>query len=247
MNETKKIDVTQLYLATIKYNDNITGCGVFKMTNKIVDIDTNAEYKITDIKDNKLILDNDIEFKGLVPLTQVFPYLYGKYPVYRILKLYSSIGKKYNPTIDEFEYKNPFELQCTLAIIKPDGMKHMDEIIEMFYKNDLSIKKFKVEKLSEEILEEHYSHLLDKPFYPKLRDYMMSEPVAIMVLEGYDAVDRLRELMGPTDSTKANLNTIRGKFGSDITYNAIHGSDSKINADIEINRFFNQKQKRIIK
>lgn len=131
----------------------------------------------------------------------------------------------------------------TLAIIKPDGMSHLDKIIEMLYKDGLKIKDYKIETLSEELIEKHYSHLLDKPFYPKLKEYMMSAPVAIMILEGYDAVNKLRELMGPTDATKADSNTIRGKFGTNITYNAIHGSDSNENAKIEIDRFFHQKKK----
>ena len=72
---------------------------------------------------------------------------------------------------------------------------------------------------------------------------MMSEPVALIKLEGDNAVEVLRNLMGPTDSTKAEKNTIRGMFGTDITYNAIHGSDSKENAKIEIERFFKEKVK----
>ena len=133
----------------------------------------------------------------------------------------------------------------TLTIIKPDGMKHIDGIINMFYENGLKINSYKLEQLTDEILEEHYSHLSDKPFYPKLRDYMMSSLVAIMVLEGENAVEKLRALMGPTDATKAEPDTIRGKFGTDITYNAIHGSDSDENAKREIERFFKVKQKRI--
>lgn len=142
-----------------------------------------------------------------------------------------------------YEISKKQEVENTLAIIKPDGILHIEKIIEMFYQNGLKIKDFKVEQLSEEKIEEHYAHLLDKPFYPKLRNYMMSTPVALIVLEGINAVENLRNLMGPTDSTKASPTTIRGKFGSDITYNAIHGSDSKENAEIEINRFFKQKQK----
>lgn len=142
-----------------------------------------------------------------------------------------------------YEMSKPQEVENTLAIIKPDGMFYIDKIIEMFYQNDLKIKDFKVEQLSKEKVEEHYAHLLDKPFYPKLRDYMMATPVALMILEGNNAVEKLRTLMGPTNSALASPNTIRGKFGTDITYNAIHGSDSKENAEIEINRFFEQKQK----
>ena len=136
-------------------------------------------------------------------------------------------------------------VEQTLAIIKPDGIKNAIKIIKMIYNQGLKIEKYEVRKLDEEILKEHYAHIIDKPFYPKLENYMLSSEVVLMILEGVNAVDKLRNLMGPTDSTKALKGTIRGEFGTDITYNAIHGSDSKENAEIEINRFFKQKQKRI--
>ncbi|MBE6139463.1 MAG: nucleoside-diphosphate kinase [Firmicutes bacterium] len=136
-------------------------------------------------------------------------------------------------------------VEQTLAIIKPDGIKNAIKIIEMIYNEGLKIEKYEVRMLDEEILKEHYAHIVDKPFYPKLENYMLSSEVVLMILEGVNAVDKLRNLMGPTDSTKAQKGTIRGEFGTDITYNAIHGSDSKENAEIEINRFFRQKQKRI--
>lgn len=137
------------------------------------------------------------------------------------------------------------ELEKTLAIVKPDGIKNIVRIIEMIYKTGLKISKYEIRQLDEEVLSEHYSHLLDKPFYPMLQEYMMSSEVVLMILEGKNAVEKLRNLMGPTDSTKAPKGTIRGEFGTDITYNTIHGSDSKENAKIEIERFFRQKQKRI--
>lgn len=137
------------------------------------------------------------------------------------------------------------EVQETFAIIKPDGMKNAVEIINMIYKEGLKIKKYEIRMLTEEILKEHYAHIVDKPFYPKLESYMLSSEVVIMILEGENAVEKLRNLMGPTNSANAPKGTIRGEFGTDITYNAIHGSDSSLNAKIEINRFFKEKQKRI--
>ena len=137
------------------------------------------------------------------------------------------------------------EVENTLAIIKPDGVKNATKIIEMIYKSGLKIKNYEVKMLDKEILSEHYAHLLDKPFYPELESYMLSGEVILMILEGMNAVENFRTLMGPTDSKKAFKGTIRGEFGTDITQNAIHGSDSKENAEIEIERFFRQKQKRI--
>lgn len=130
----------------------------------------------------------------------------------------------------------------TLAIIKPDGIKNTEKIIDMIYKNGLKIEEYDLRYLDKDILMEHYAHIVDRPFYPELENYMTSGVVALMILSGENAVDKLRTLMGPTDSTKAEKGTIRGEFGTDITHNAIHGSDSVENAKIEINRFFNRKK-----
>lgn len=133
-------------------------------------------------------------------------------------------------------------MEQTLAIIKPDGIKNIMEIINILYKNNLKIEEYKITKLDDEILREHYSHVADKPFYPELRDFMMSSEVVIMILSGENAVEKLRTIMGPTDSKKTPKDTIRGMFGTDITVNTIHGSDSIENAQIEINRFFKKEK-----
>lgn len=137
-----------------------------------------------------------------------------------------------------------FENEETLAIIKPDGIKNIENIISMLYKNGLKIERYELKKLDTETLREHYAHLLDKPFYGEIESYMTSGVVAVMVLSGINAVENLRKLMGPTDSTKAEKGTIRGEFGTDITQNAIHGSDSKESAEKEINRFFKKDIKK---
>jgi len=131
-------------------------------------------------------------------------------------------------------------LESTLAIIKPDGLKNAMYIIDMIYKSGLTIKRYEVTRLNEEILKEHYAHLVDKTFYPSLEKFMLSDEVILMELVGVNAVETLRNLMGPTDSTKADKGTIRGEFGTDIQQNAIHGSDSIENAIIEIKRFFDR-------
>ena len=127
----------------------------------------------------------------------------------------------------------------TFAIIKPDGMKNIAKIIEMIYESGLVISKYEIKNLNKEVLKEHYAHLLEKPFYSEIEEYMLSSEVVLMILEGENAVEKLRALMGPTDSTIAEPNTIRGKFGTDKMLNAIHGSDSKESAEAEIKRFFN--------
>ncbi len=136
------------------------------------------------------------------------------------------------------------EKEQTLAIIKPDGIEHTEEIIDILYKNGLTIVDYDLRLLDEEIVADHYSHLIDKPFFPEIVEYMTSAPVALMILEGENAVSTLRKVMGPTDSTQAAPDTIRGKFGTDKSTNAIHGSDSVENAQIEIKRFFGGRERK---
>ena len=78
-----------------------------------------------------------------------------------------------------------------------------------------------------------------RPFYKELVAFMSSGPIVVSVLEGKDAIAKNRELMGPTDSTKAPKGTIRGDFGTDIERNAVHGSDAAETARVEIAYFFN--------
>ena len=137
------------------------------------------------------------------------------------------------------------DTERTLAIIKPDGMQNIEKIIGMIYKEGLKIDKYEVRTLDETVLREHYAHLADKPFFKEIVDYMSSSEVAVMVLEGIDAVAKFRNLMGPTDSTKAEKGTIRGEFGTDKATNAVHGSDSLENAEAEIKRFFNSEKVKV--
>lgn len=136
------------------------------------------------------------------------------------------------------------ETERTLAIIKPDGMPFQDEIVEMITLGGLTIVQDKTTYLDADVLKEHYAHIADKPFYPEVEAYMMRSEVRILVLEGVNAVATLRKLMGPTDSRLADEGTIRNRFGTDKSENAIHGSDSVENAEIEINRFFQKTRKR---
>ncbi len=133
----------------------------------------------------------------------------------------------------------------TYVMLKPDGVrKHLLlEVIKRFEQNNLMITNLKEMKLTEELIHEHYAHVSDKPFFPKLEEYMLSGPVIAMIIEGEDAVNRVRKLMGPTNCKEALPGTIRGDYGNKDdencrTYNVIHGSDSVENAEIEVNRFF---------
>ena len=133
--------------------------------------------------------------------------------------------------------------EYTYIMIKPDGVRKSltQEIIRRIHSKGYEIKLFDVRKLTGEILDEHYAHVADLPFYPKMKEFMMSDYVVPMIVYGENAILGMRELMGPTKSAEAPAGTIRGDFGNKefTSENVIHGSDSKENALIEIKRFFN--------
>lgn len=133
------------------------------------------------------------------------------------------------------------DVESTLVIIKPDGMKNSHKIIDIFLDNGLNITYEDTRMLDQETLNEHYAHLVDKEFYPSLCEYMLSGDVKVLVVTGEDAVSRVRDLVGPTDSSIAPEWTIRGKFGENKQRNAVHASDSVENAGIEIKRFVKEK------
>lgn len=141
-------------------------------------------------------------------------------------------------------------MENTFVMIKPDGVKKkvFKDVIKTFLNNNLEVSNVRITTLDEELVNEHYSHLLDKDFYPHLKEFMLSGPVITMTISGDDAVSKVRKIIGATNPTKAEEGTIRALYGNkvDTTQNVIHASDSVENAEIEIKRF-NDYQKRCIK
>ena len=131
----------------------------------------------------------------------------------------------------------------TLAIIKPHSVREgvQDEIISMIRKDGFQIIAEKKEVIKKKLLEQHYSHHKDKPFFPGLIKEMSSSKAILMVLEKKNAVEELRKLCGATNPSDAKKGTIRNKYGRSVGDNAIHASDSDENAEIEINRFFSEE------
>ena len=131
--------------------------------------------------------------------------------------------------------------QQTYIMLKPDCLKRglMGEVISRIEKKGYRIVQAKLMTLDTPIIAEHYAHLIDKPFYPKLEQFMLSGPVFGMVVEGEGVIQGMRAMMGPTNVFEAAPGTIRGDYATDVTYNLIHGSDSPETAKVEINRFFN--------
>lgn len=130
--------------------------------------------------------------------------------------------------------------QQTYIMLKPDALKRqlLGEIITRIEKKGYQIVQAKLMQLDAPLIAEHYAHLLDQTFYPKLETYLLSGPIFAMIVEGPDAIQGMRNMMGPTNVFEAAPGTIRGDYATDVTYNLIHGSDSVENAAIEIARFF---------
>lgn len=131
-------------------------------------------------------------------------------------------------------------IEKTYIMLKPDCIKRglMGKVISRIEKKGYKIIDAKMMQLNEAVLREHYAHIVDKPFFPEIVEYMTSGPVLAMIVEGESAVKGMRILMGPTKFEEAPAGTIRGDFAFCTTENLIHGSDSVENANIEINRFF---------
>ena len=129
----------------------------------------------------------------------------------------------------------------TLAIIKPDAMKkgNMENIKKDIIDNGFNILKEKTLLLTDEQACSFYDIHKEKSFFDELVEFMTSHECHVMILEKENAVEEWRNLMGATDSQKAEIGTIRNKYGTDVSMNATHGSDSNENAIKEINFFFN--------
>ena len=128
----------------------------------------------------------------------------------------------------------------TLVLLKPDALQRdlLGEIIRRFEMKGLKIVGLKFIRLTEKLLDEHYSHLTDKPFFGSLKQFMLQTPVVGLVLEGYDAVSEIRKIVGSTNPREADAGTIRADFSMTVPSNLIHASDSPEAAATEIKRFF---------
>ena len=128
----------------------------------------------------------------------------------------------------------------TLSIIKPDAVERnlVEEIKNIFIKNNLNIKDVKKLHITKDEAAEFYKVHQSKPFYNDLCAYLSSGPIVVMILEGENAVMSYRKLMGATNPKNAEENTIRKLYGISIDKNSVHGSDSIYNANKEIGFFF---------
>lgn len=135
-------------------------------------------------------------------------------------------------------------MERTLILIKPDAIQRglIGNIITRFEEKGLKLVGIKFLKLTDTLLNEHYSHLADKPFFGGIRRFMQLTPVIAICLEGLDCVETVRSLCGITKSRDAAPGTIRGDWAMSIQANLVHASDSIETTGLEVARFFDSSE-----
>jgi len=136
------------------------------------------------------------------------------------------------------------EKQRTFVMIKPDGVQRgfIGEIITRFEKKGLKLIAMKMVSVSKDLAEKHYGVHKGKPFFEPTVKYITSSPVVAMVLEGFNAIDLVRNMMGKTNPADATPGSIRGDYGQFIGRNIVHGSDGEDTAKFEINLWFKPEE-----
>ena len=135
-------------------------------------------------------------------------------------------------------------MQKTLVLLKPSAVQRnlVGEVISRFEKKGLQIVGFKMMTLSDELLKIHYAHLVERPFFKRIKDSMQVTPVFAVALKGLDAVEVVRKMSGVTLGRDAQPGTIRGDYSMSIQENIVHTSDTPENARIELDRFFKEEE-----
>jgi len=131
-------------------------------------------------------------------------------------------------------------MERTLSIVKPDGVKKniIGEVIRRYENSGLRIAALKMIRQTKEEAKGFYIVHKDRPFYEDLTDFMSEGPIVVMVIEGEDAISRVRKIMGATNPAEAEKGTIRADFADNIERNIVHGSDSPESARYEISYYF---------
>lgn len=131
-------------------------------------------------------------------------------------------------------------MEKTLIILKPDAFekRKVGATLTRFEEAGFNVIAARMMQLDSPKLKEHYAHIADKPFFPDIEAFMSSRPVLVLVIEGNAVIERVRNLVGPTNSLAAAAGTIRGDWGTDMMLNIVHASDGPDTAAAEIKRFF---------
>ena len=140
--------------------------------------------------------------------------------------------------------KTLYTMQQTLVILKPSAIARgfVGPILERFQRKGLIISGMKMMQLDEQLLREHYAHLVDRPFFPLILASMMATPVIVLCLKGVDAIRVVRLMTGATNGREALPGTIRGDFSVSGQENVVHASSSVEDAEAEIHRFFREEE-----
>lgn len=135
-------------------------------------------------------------------------------------------------------------MEKTLVIIKPCSIERelIGEIIQRFERKGLILCGMKMTQLTDDILNEHYAHLKDRPFFGRVKDSMKKTPVIVSCWKGVNAIEVVRNMTGATNGRNAAQGTIRGDFSMSTQENIIHTSDSPENAKTELARFFKNEE-----
>lgn len=133
-------------------------------------------------------------------------------------------------------------MERTLVLLKPDAVQRglVGEVTKRLEQKGLKLIGMKMMTLSEAIVNEHYAHLVEKPFFKGVKDFMMSTPVVAQCWEGVEAVEAVRILVGITKARAADAGSIRGDLAMSFQCNVVHASDSADSAKIEVKRFFKE-------
>lgn len=135
-------------------------------------------------------------------------------------------------------------MEKTLVIIKPGAIRRnlIGEVIHRFERKGLQLCGIKMMQLDDKILDEHYAHLREKPFFQRIKDSMTRTPVVVCCLKSVDCVHITHTMAGCTNGREAAMGTIRGDYSVSVQENIIHTSDTVENAKIEIARFFRKEE-----
>lgn len=135
-------------------------------------------------------------------------------------------------------------MQKTLILLKPDAVQKslIGQILTRFEQKGYKVIGLKMMNMTEELVNEHYNFLMDKPFFPNIKSYMTSSPIVALALEGTEVIRGVRNLCGATNPAEAGPGTIRGDFAKSIDNNIIHSSDSEETAEKELARFFKEDE-----
>ena len=131
-------------------------------------------------------------------------------------------------------------MERTLILIKPDAIQRglIGTIIARLECKGLKLIGMKFIQMDDKLTDDHYAHLVDKPFYPFIKAFMTSAPLIASVWEGLDCIETVRRIVGVTNARQAETGTIRGDFGMSVQKNLVHASDGQKAAEEEIDRFF---------